>query len=295
MLKTGWFVQCERNTLDEYNRAMCDLQKDALIKEKLLFDHVTPVEANARLAKIFAGETEPPDWVLYRAPDPGVRKTFDLLDVPCVNPYRTTFLCRDKMLNAALCQKLSLSHPLTYRVPALSNIEKQQDDIIGDIEEMFSYPLVVKSSSGSGGEGVFLVQNREELLETIPVNSPDVIIQEFIASSYGKDARVFVVDGEVIFAHTRYNEGSFKSNVSGGGTRNVYTPTKEEVAIARKIGHELPLSSISVDFMWGSDGEPIVCELNSNPNFGRGGDDAFDGSIIADAIASMLHKIADNR
>lgn len=288
----GWFVQLAPNFLDDCDKAMCEMQNTALEKAGLAFDHITPVEANARLARIFAGEFDDPSWVLYRAPDAGVRETFDLLGIPCVNSYRTVFICRDKFLNAALCRKLSVPHPLTYRVPTLSDISEQKDAIIVEIETTFSYPLVVKRSSGQGGDGVFLIHNREELLEAIPTVKPNVIVQEFIDSSPGKDYRVFVVDGKISSAYMRYNDGDFKSNLCSGGHRMLYSPTSEEIDIACKIGRALPLSSISVDFMHGKNGEPIVCEMNSNPNFGRQCNDGFDGNVIADAIALMMKKIA---
>jgi len=133
--------------------------------------------------------------------------------------------------------------------------------------------LIVKTVSGSYGKGVFLCENRdqlEDLADLIEVSKDqrvNVIIQEFVLFSNGKDVRVFVVGRRHIGAMVRIaREGKLKANFSAGGTVASFdlNPAVERLAVesAKLVG--LDIAGIDILF----DGDSYkVCEVNSSPGF----------------------------
>ncbi len=141
------------------------------------------------------------------------------------------------------------------------------------VEREFTYPLIVKTVSGSYGKGVFLCENRaqlKDLADLIEVSKDpkvNVIIQEFVLFSNGKDIRVFVVGRRHIGAMVRIaREGKLKANFSAGGTVEPFdlNPAVEWLAVesAKLVG--LDIAGIDILF----DGDSYkVCEVNSSPGF----------------------------
>lgn len=141
------------------------------------------------------------------------------------------------------------------------------------IDREFTYPIIIKTVSGSLGKGVFLCESKsqlEDLFELMEISKDpkvDLILQEFISSSVGKDIRVFVVGGRAIGAMLRTaKEGKFKANFSAGGnvTNFELNPAIEWLAIesARVMGLEIA----GVDLLFDGDSYK-VCEVNSSPGF----------------------------
>jgi len=141
------------------------------------------------------------------------------------------------------------------------------------VEREFTYPLIVKTVSGSYGKGVFLCENRDQmkdladLIEVSKDPKVNVIIQEFVLFSNGKDIRVFVVGRRHIGAMVRIaREGKLKANFSAGGTVEPFdlNPAVEWLAVesAKLVG--LDIAGIDILF----DGDSYkVCEVNSSPGF----------------------------
>ena len=144
---------------------------------------------------------------------------------------------------------------------------------VGIVDAEFAYPVIVKLVSGSRGRGIFLCENRgqmEDLGELIEISSGstvNVIIQEFVSSSRGKDIRVIVVGGRAIGAMLRIaREGMYKANFSRGGSVQNYelNPAMEWLAVesSKTIG----LDIAGVDLLFDGDNYK-VCEVNCAPGF----------------------------
>ena len=56
-------------------------------------------------------------------------------------------------------------------------------------------------------------------------------------------------------------------NITGGGTGTAYTPTKAQAEIALAACRAIGLDFAGVDILFGEGGEPLLCEVNSNPHF----------------------------
>ena len=91
-------------------------------------------------------------------------------------------------------------------------------------------------------------------------------MQEFIASSKGRDVRINVVGDTAVVSMLRENKNDFRSNISNGGTGALYEPAEGFKKLAVDAAKALGLSFAGVDVMFGENG-PIICEINSNPQF----------------------------
>ncbi len=144
---------------------------------------------------------------------------------------------------------------------------------ISFIKREFHFPIVVKPISGSEGRGILLCETPaqlEDVMELIQKSSDgrqNIILQEFISDSSGKDIRVFVVGGRAIGAMLRRGKkGSFKANFSTGGTVELFPLSPEVERLAVESARALGLDIAGVDVLFDKEGHRI-CEVNSSPYF----------------------------
>ncbi len=134
------------------------------------------------------------------------------------------------------------------------------------------YPVVVKTLSGSQGSGVFLCEtlnSLDELMHMVENSNPNVnlIFQEFVKTSRGKDLRVVTVGGRVVGAMVRTAaDDNFKANYSRGGTVQKFEITPEIEWLVLEIARILSLDIAGIDLLFDGDGFKI-CEVNSSPGF----------------------------
>jgi gamma-F420-2:alpha-L-glutamate ligase len=140
------------------------------------------------------------------------------------------------------------------------------------IEQTIGFPVVVKTLLGVNGSGVFLIDNRnafQDLMSLISQTNPGIqlIFQKYIASSHGRDLRLFVVDGQVIASmERRARNGSFKANYSQGADVVEFHPDEEAKAMAIQCAEILNLQVAGIDLLYDENGYTI-CEANSFPGF----------------------------
>ncbi|MGN1317467.1 MAG: RimK family alpha-L-glutamate ligase, partial [Lachnospirales bacterium] len=103
----------------------------------------------------------------------------------------------------------------------------------------------------------------------------------------GKDIRINMVGDKAVASMIRYNDNDFRANITNGGKMSVYTPTEDEINMAKEVCNILNLDFGGIDILFGKDG-PILCEVNSNAHFKN----IFDctGVNVADYIAEYIIK-----
>ncbi|MEA2016137.1 MAG: RimK family alpha-L-glutamate ligase [Actinomycetota bacterium] len=182
-----------------------------------------------------------------------------------LNSSQSMEISKDKLSTLQLLSTKNISVPKTMlaRFPFdISLVEKE-----------FSYPIIVKTVVGSRGRGVFCVEDRNKLKDLINLleiskdPKTNLILQEFVSTSRGKDIRVIIIGGRAIGAMLRKSsDGSFKANYSSGGLVENYkiNPTIEWLAVesAKIVG----LDIAGVDILFDRDSYK-VCEVNSYPGF----------------------------
>lgn len=163
------------------------------------------------------------------------------------------------------------------------------------VEKKFPYPVVLKINNGSQGSGVELAENFEEIMslseELSKKYNDDVLIQEYISSSKGKDLRVILCGGKFITSFVRSNSKSFKSNLSEGGKIDFISAEEKLIEYAEKIGTLLNINLGSVDFLLGEKGEYIFCEANAMP--GNSYSEAAKKEGIKDPFDDVVENILE--
>jgi gamma-F420-2:alpha-L-glutamate ligase len=157
------------------------------------------------------------------------------------------------------------------------------------------FPVVVKTLSGSQGSGVFLCETQnslDELMRMVESSNPNVnlIFQEFIKTSHGKDLRVVTVGGRIVGAMVRTaSDGNFKANYSRGGTIQKFESTPEVEWLALEIARILDLDIAGIDLLFDGIGFKI-CEVNSAPGF-EGLQQACEKNIAKEIIQFVKFRI----
>jgi len=171
---------------------------------------------------------------------------------------------KDKLYTMQILSQNNIPHPKTMLVKNPIDSEYVKRNI--------GFPIVVKSLSGTHGKGVYLAENKrnfEQLVEMMEQFNDrfNIILQEFVKDSHGKDLRIIVVGGKVIGAMKREStDGDFRANVTrGGGAKPVELDEQMEY-LALESTKLLGLDIGGVDLLYDNGGYKI-CEVNSSPGF----------------------------
>lgn len=230
------------------------------------------VISNAEITAFIANQNiettlRPYDFIINLDKDIYIARMIEKAGIPLFNSSYGLEICDDKMLTYIALANLSIPMPKTISAP-LCYKEEKENHFIENVEKMLSYPLVAKECYGSLGQQVYLIENHEELLkiEKKLLYKPH-LYQEYIDSSKGKDVRVVVVGNHVVAWMERYSLDDFRSNLAQGGHARPVEISPKFIELAEKISKELHLDYCGIDFLYGKNGEPILCEVNSNAFF----------------------------
>lgn len=164
------------------------------------------------------------------------------------------------------------------------------------IESTIGFPVVVKTLLGSNGSGVFLIENREafmDLMELIGETNPNIqlIFQQYVSASKGRDIRLFVVNGKVIASmERRAQEGSFKANYSQGGTVLAFEPDEIAENLAIETARVLNIQMAGIDLLFNNDGKYTICEANTFPGF-KGLEQACEVNVARSVLEAMQETL----
>ncbi len=192
----------------------------------------------------------------------------ELAGVRMYNNIGAIELCDDKRRCGELLRR-DFTVPNTICAPLLfSDNPFFRKEFTKKTGEALGFPLIGKLAFGSLGQQVRLISSTEELEEVCEEwKDQPHLFQEFIDTSKGKDLRIYVVGGKAIAGMERYNPTDFRSNIgSGGHGKKVELPQAfQQTAI--DVCSLLGLDFAGVDLLYGKNGEPVVCEVNSNALF----------------------------
>lgn len=209
-----------------------------------------------------------PDFVLFWDKDIVLGNYLESQGIPLYNSVDAIRLCDDKRLTHIALMREGIPSPHTIMAPmTYPNIGFTNHDFFEQVERELTYPFVVKEAFGSFGEQVYLVRDRKELQQRIQgTSTTELLFQEYIPESRGRDVRLQVVGDRVVASMYRYSDTDFRANVTAGGKMKNYTPSKEESSLALRAARAVGADFAGVDLLFGAEG-PLVCEVNSNAHF----------------------------
>lgn len=211
---------------------------------------------------------EKPDFAIFWDKDIYLAERLEQNGIRLFNNARAVELCDNKILMYQTLAKANIKIPRTFIAPkTFEGLGYTDLAFLDKVSKEIGWPIVIKEAYGSFGEQVYLANNKEEAIEIIKrIGYKDFLMQEFIASSKGRDIRINIVGDQIVASMLRENKNDFRSNISSGGNGTKYEPDQEYAELAIKAAKALDLSFAGVDVMFGEDG-PIICEVNSNPQF----------------------------
>lgn len=234
-----------------------------------------------------------PDFVLFWDKDVKLARLLEREGFRVFNSADGIEACDDKALTFIYLKNKNIKMPKTFIAPMTFDKEYKDYTFVLQVEGSIGYPMIIKENKGSFGEQVYLVNNYYEAVERIKkIGHNEFIMQEYIESSKGRDVRLHVVGDEVVTAMERVNDEDFRANITNGGKMKQYEPTTEQKDMAISVCKELELDFAGVDIMFGKQGEPILCEVNSNAHFKN----IYDctGVNVAEYIMKYIRKKCDN-
>lgn len=210
-----------------------------------------------------------PDFIIFWDKDIRLANHLEKMGLKLYNSADSIDICDDKSITYQVLADNNIPTPKTIIGPKIFNrlgvIDFSSYDYI--INEL-GFPMILKESHGSFGAQVYMIENKDELLEKVKqLRGTPLLFQEFISSSYGKDVRIHVVGDEVVASMLRVSETDFRANISAGGKMYKYTPSNEEKDLAIRCSKLVGTDFAGIDLLFGENGNPIVCEVNSNAHF----------------------------
>src|SRR5438477_6871512 len=166
-----------------------------------------------------------------------VVRHLEAMGVPLLNNASAIARSRDKL--AALQQLASAG----VRIPR-TVLARGGGDVAALVEQVGGLPAILKLIQGTQGVGVMIAHSAaevESILSTMWDLGQEILLQEFIAESRGRDVRALVVGDQVVGAMRREApRGEFRSNIHRGaeGTPIDLPPAYAQAAVraARVLG-----------------------------------------------------------
>ena len=218
-----------------------------------------------------------------------VVRQFEILGSNVTNSADSISRSRDKMRALQILAAEGIHIPKTV-------MARNPNQLVRALQLTDGPPAILKLIEGTQGIGVILSETKqsfESTLDTLWNLGQDILIQQFIADSRGRDIRAFVVNGKVIAAMKREAAAEeFRANIHRGGTGKtvILTSIQEETAV--KATEILGLGIAGVDF-FDIPGEPIIIELNSSP--GLQGIEKATGVDVATEIIKYAESFLEKK
>ena len=295
---TGWILAKERfhnayetkRLIDEFDRSSIEIK---LIDPNDIDIFVNKENKSSILVN---GEsTSLPKFVIPRTGSgtsyyiKAVIRHFERMGVPVINSSDSIDNVKDKLYSHQILAQSNLDIPKTMLL-------KHPIDI-NFVEKNLGFPVIVKTISGSYGKGVFLAENKKQLKQLLTMaelgkKSYDIIIQEFIKDTWGKDLRVLVVNNKVVGCMLRKaTDDDFRANLTRGGEGFPYEVNEQIEWLSVEASKSLNLDIAGVDLLFDGEGYKI-CEVNSNPGF-EGMETYTKKNIAGDIVSFVKMKIGE--
>lgn len=177
--------------------------------------------------------------------------------------------------------------PLTYFFPNIVLRSK-----IEILEKNFSYPFIVKQIRGSLGNGVYIVNNRDEFLKLVKdLNGDKYVAQYYIPNDF--DYRIIVGNNKILSGEKRIRKsGEFRNSAFLGAKEiflNIPDIPSEVQDHALRSAKALNLDWAGVDIVVDkTTNKSYVLEVNRRPGLAAGSSEI---QACEDFIAAIKHKI----
>ena len=228
------------------------------------------------------------DFVFYLDKDIYLARLLEKAGYRLFNRADFIKMCDDKMLTFIACANKGIKMPKTIAGPLVyTDLTSENYKFLDKVIEEIGLPMVVKKVYGSLGEGIYLINTKEELVNLYSqIARNPIIFQEYVNKHPGQSIRVLIIDGKVFGSFIRKNPYDFRSNFGELATsQKLQKPAKYE-DFAKKIADKLQIEYAGIDLLTTENEEPILCEINSNAFFEEF--EKVTGLNVAKAVMEMV-------
>jgi ribosomal protein S6--L-glutamate ligase len=188
---------------------------------------------------------------------------FDMMGVAVLNNSVPIARSRDKLRALQLLCRFGIDIPRTAMC-------RYRDEVPQAVEQVGGLPCIIKLIQGTQGVGVMIANSMDEvkgMLDTLWDLGQEILLQEFVAESRGRDVRAFVIGDRVVAAMRRQaRTGEFRSNLHRGGEGKPVDLGRDYAEAAVKASRVIGLEVAGVDMLESRTG-PKIMEVNSSPGF----------------------------
>jgi ribosomal protein S6--L-glutamate ligase len=191
-----------------------------------------------------------------------------------LNSYPVAVACRDKVISTRILQSAGVPVPDTFvasRVRDLSPL-------------LAEGPLVVKPYRGTGGVGVHIVWDPDQLDDVTPHGG--VIFAQRYQQPDGRDRKIYIIGGQVFGVKRAWPARTYEQKL---GEPFAITPELGRIALA--CGRALGIEMYGLDVIV-SNGRPYVVDISSFPGF-KGVPEA--GLRLADYIYAAAARVLEGK
>lgn len=209
------------------------------------------------------------DFAIYLDKDKYLSEVLERGGLRLFNRHEAVRICDDKAQTCIALLGKGVNMPTTvFGALCYSSKSEIKPETADKIAIQTGYPVVIKESFGSLGKGVYIARDKNELLLVMEqVKLKPHLFQSYCGAKPGTDIRVIVIGGKVIASMERHNDGDFRSNIAQGGVGKAIELPNNYKKTALRCAEVLGLDYCGVDLLYGDNGEPVVCEVNSNAFF----------------------------
>ncbi|MHC4943100.1 MAG: RimK family alpha-L-glutamate ligase [Planctomycetota bacterium] len=190
-----------------------------------------------------------------------VVKQFQMMGVTVINNSLSIMRARDKLRCIQILTRQNIKVPRTVMTRNPAEMKKA-------IQYVGGPPVVLKFLQGTQGIGVILAESfksAESTLDAFWSMNQNLLIQEYIQESEGRDIRVIVTRDKVLAVMRRQAKaGEFRSNIHRGGWGEIVEPPRDLEEVALHAANIIGLDVGGVDIMESKRG-PLVLEINASP------------------------------
>ena len=240
-----------------------------------------------------------PDFVIPRVGSSttyyqkAVFRHLERMGVLFINSSDSIDTVKDKLYTMQILAQNNVPHPKTMLV--------RNPVDVSYVEKKIGFPIVVKSLSGTHGKGVYLAKDKKNFSQLMDMMEQfndrfNILLQEYVSDSHGKDLRIMVVGGKVIGAMKRESQdGDFRANITRGAGAKPVEMDEQMEFLSLESTKLLGLDIGGVDLLYDNGGYKI-CEVNSSPGF-SGMEKYTDNKVAEQIVTYVKNKIgySDNR
>jgi ribosomal protein S6--L-glutamate ligase len=187
----------------------------------------------------------------------------DMMGVPVLASPVPIARARDKLRALQFLSRFGVPIPRTV-------LCRHRDEVKASLRHIGGLPCIVKLVRGTQGVGVMIATTMDEVegtLDTMWRLGQEIILQELVEESRGRDVRALVVGDRVVAAMRRTaRAGEFRANIHRGGEATPLELPRGYAEAAVTATRVMGLEVAGVDLLETRSG-PMILEVNASPGF----------------------------